>query len=115
MDHDASRTERAIAAAAELREHHDFVSFDRAEAVVVLGGDGFMLHTLHAMLERGSQVAALPMNVGSAAKVLVESAEVRRRGFTPAGSSTRAATPNDARAAVLVLLELGVLRWREAS
>ena len=49
----ASRTERAMAAAAELRGLYDFVAFDRADAVVVLGGDGFMLHTLHRMLDKG--------------------------------------------------------------
>ena len=52
----ASRTDRAQEAAAELRAHFDFVSLDRAEAVVVLGGDGFMLHTLHRMLDKGRVV-----------------------------------------------------------
>ncbi len=61
----ASRTERAIEAAAELRTHFDFVSLDRATAVVVLGGDGFMLHTLHRMLDKGRVIPAYGMNCGT--------------------------------------------------
>ena len=61
----ASRTERAAAAAVELRQHYDFVAFDRADAVIVLGGDGFMLHTLHRMLDRGRVMPAYGMNCGT--------------------------------------------------
>ena len=42
------RTERASEAAAELRQHLDFVSLDRAQAVIVLGGDA-------TALERGGE------------------------------------------------------------
>ncbi len=41
-DHPASR--QAVAA---LREHHGGVAPEQADVLVVLGGDGFMLHTLH--------------------------------------------------------------------
>jgi len=61
----ASRTERASEAAAELRQHYDFVSLDRAQAVIVLGGDGFMLHTLHRMLDKGRVIPAYGMNCGT--------------------------------------------------
>ena len=61
----ASRTERATEAAAELRQHYDFVSLDRAHAVIVLGGDGFMLHTLHRMLDKGRVLPAYGMNCGT--------------------------------------------------
>ncbi len=61
----ASRTERATEAAAELRQHFDFVSLDRAQAVIVLGGDGFMLHTLHRMLDKGRVIPAYGMNCGT--------------------------------------------------
>ena len=60
-----SRTERAQAAAAELREHFDFVSLDRAKAAIVLGGDGFMLHTLHRMLDKNRVIPAYGMNCGT--------------------------------------------------
>ena len=34
-----------------LRARYDFAAADEAETLVALGGDGFMLQTLHAMLE----------------------------------------------------------------
>ena len=61
----ASGTDRAIEAAAELRAHVDFVALDQAEAVVVLGGDGFMLETLHHMLDQGRVIPAYGMNCGT--------------------------------------------------
>ena len=37
----------------------------KADAVVVLGGDGFMLHTLHRMLDKGRVMPAYGMNCGT--------------------------------------------------
>jgi len=48
----ASQTAPAQSAAAVLRERYEWVDIDEAELVVALGGDGFMLQTLHAMLDR---------------------------------------------------------------
>ncbi len=50
---------------AELRAAHDWTSVDDADAIVVLGGDGFMLHTLHAMLDRGRMLPAYGVNRGT--------------------------------------------------
>jgi NAD+ kinase len=62
----ASPTPPAQAAAAELREAADWVPFDEAELVIALGGDGFMLQTLHQMLERRSTPAPVfGMNLGT--------------------------------------------------
>ena len=61
----AAPTDRAAEAAAELRSLFDFVSLDLADAVVVLGGDGFMLDTLHRMLDRGRVIPAYGMNCGT--------------------------------------------------
>ena len=61
----ASRTDRAQHAAAELRALFDFVSLERAHAAVVLGGDGFMLHTLHRMLDKQRVIPAYGMNCGT--------------------------------------------------
>jgi NAD+ kinase len=36
-----------------LRERYDFVPLEEAEQIVALGGDGFLLQTLHEMLDRG--------------------------------------------------------------
>lgn len=38
---------------------------DRAEVVVCLGGDGFLLETLHRLLDRGSHTPVYGMNCGS--------------------------------------------------
>jgi NAD+ kinase len=43
----ASDTPRAQAALRELRERYDFVPVDRCDAIVALGGDGFLLHMMH--------------------------------------------------------------------
>src|SRR5215212_5868296 len=47
----------SVAAAAEkmLRRRYDFADHAQAETIVALGGDGFMLHTLHRMLEGAAQ------------------------------------------------------------
>ena len=34
-----------------LRQRYTFADDDQAQTLVALGGDGFMLHTLHRMLE----------------------------------------------------------------
>ena len=47
----SSHREVAQAAEALLRERYGFASADDAKTLVALGGDGFMLHTLHRMLE----------------------------------------------------------------
>ncbi|WP_241255161.1 NAD kinase [Altererythrobacter sp. BO-6] len=61
----ASDTERAQAAFAELLPTRNWAPLDDAEAVVVLGGDGFMLQTLHAMLENGRVIPAYGVNLGT--------------------------------------------------
>lgn len=46
-----------------LCERYEFVPEDKAELIVVLGGDGFMLHTLHKYLDVG--VPVFGMNCGT--------------------------------------------------
>jgi len=48
----SSHTDVAKAAEALLRRRYCFAEAERAEVLVALGGDGFMLHTLHEMLDR---------------------------------------------------------------
>ena len=48
-------TDVAEAAEALLRRRYDFAELTEAETLVALGGDGFMLQTLHEMLEEGMQ------------------------------------------------------------
>ncbi|MEM6827677.1 MAG: NAD kinase [Pseudomonadota bacterium] len=61
----ASDTERAQEALAHLSAQGDWVPIEEADAVVVLGGDGFMLQTLHTMLDAGRIVPAYGMNLGT--------------------------------------------------
>ena len=61
----ASETERAQEALAQLTQQNEWVPLEEADAVVVLGGDGFMLHTLHTMLDMRRIVPAYGMNRGT--------------------------------------------------
>ena len=59
----ASDAPKAQAARAELAERHDLVPADQADALVALGGDGFMLQTMHEYA--GSGVPIYGMNRGT--------------------------------------------------
>lgn len=59
----ASRTPEAQAARTELEALHSPVELDEAEAVVAIGGDGFMLQTLHRTQSLG--VPVFGMKTGS--------------------------------------------------
>lgn len=61
----ATDTDKAQAAAQELAAHSDFVSLADADAVIVLGGDGFMLQTLHQMLDAEAVKPAYGINMGT--------------------------------------------------
>ncbi|MGZ8310810.1 MAG: NAD kinase [Allosphingosinicella sp.] len=61
----ASTAESAQAAEAMLRERYHFVPPEEAELIVALGGDGFMLYTLHRMLSRGRLCPVFGMNRGT--------------------------------------------------
>ena len=61
----ASTTEAALAAEALLRKRYNWAGEDKAETLVALGGDGFMLQTLHAMLEDGNSRPVFGMNRGT--------------------------------------------------
>jgi NAD+ kinase len=52
-------------AEAELRRVYDFVPLAEAEQVIALGGDGFLLQTLHEMLHRGCILPVFGMNRGT--------------------------------------------------
>jgi NAD+ kinase len=61
----SSHTVVAKAAEAMLRECYDFADANSAQTLIALGGDGFMLQTLHAMLESGRQRPVFGMNRGT--------------------------------------------------
>jgi NAD+ kinase len=61
----SSHTEVAKTAEALLRQRYDFTEAEDAETLVALGGDGFMLQTLHAMLDKGPPRPVFGMNRGT--------------------------------------------------
>jgi NAD+ kinase len=61
----ASGAEAAQAAEAMLRERYDFVPVEQAELVIALGGDGFLLSTLHEMLQEERICPVFGMNRGT--------------------------------------------------
>ncbi len=61
----ASPTGAAQSAAKSLRRRYDWADVPDAHSMVVLGGDGFMLQTLHAMLDAGESKPLFGMNRGT--------------------------------------------------
>ncbi|UVO49553.1 NAD kinase [Sphingomonas sp. SUN019] len=62
----ASPTPPAQIARAELADAWDWCNLDEADVVIALGGDGFLLQTLHTMLEqRRPPIPVFGMNLGT--------------------------------------------------
>ena len=61
----ASPTPAAQDAAKELRQLYEWHPIEKANLIVALGGDGFMLRTLHAMLDRHRILPVFGMNLGT--------------------------------------------------
>ncbi|MEZ5688736.1 MAG: NAD kinase [Caenibius sp.] len=61
----ASDTPKAQEAAKSISGSCDWVPLAEADAVVVLGGDGFMLHVLHQMMDQRRIIPAYGMNLGT--------------------------------------------------
>ena len=61
----SSHTEVAKAAEEMLRGRYSWADVDDSDVLVALGGDGFMLHTLHEMLESGRSRPVFGMNRGT--------------------------------------------------
>ena len=61
----ASDTDKAQEAHASLVDTMDWAPLEDADAAVVLGGDGFMLATLHRMLEGGQVIPVYGLNLGT--------------------------------------------------
>jgi NAD+ kinase len=61
----ASPSEQAKDAAKELRRRYEWVAPKDADVIVALGGDGFLLQTLHQMLDRHRPVPVFGMNLGT--------------------------------------------------
>lgn len=61
----SSPTHAALAAEKELRQRYTWADVEQASTLVALGGDGFMLQTLHDMLEGGPNKPVFGMNRGT--------------------------------------------------
>ena len=61
----ASNGAEAQLAAEALAAEHDFVPPSDADAVIVLGGDGFLLHVLHGMLDSDRLLPVYGINRGT--------------------------------------------------
>ena len=61
----ASHSESAQAAEAMLRRRYSWADERDASLIVALGGDGYMLHTLHQMLDGGEERPVFGMNRGT--------------------------------------------------
>jgi NAD+ kinase len=111
----ASLTNEAQEAALLLQERYDFVPLSDANAIICLGGDGFMLQTLHTLL--GRRVPVYGMNKGSvgflmndyALENLVERI-VQAERFTLAPLRMEARSVDGARVSALAINEVSLLR-----
>jgi NAD+ kinase len=113
----ASPTPVAQAAAAELAMQHEFVPVEQATAIVALGGDGFMLQTLHAMLERRRPVPVFGMNLGTVGflmnewqPTMLDNRIDRAKPFIVAPLRMEAVTIDDERVSLPAINEVSLLR-----
>ncbi len=60
-----SDTDKAQNGAQRLRTAHAWVEPDKADVLVVLGGDGFLLYCLHEMLDRGVSKPVYGLHLGT--------------------------------------------------
>ena len=60
-----SPTDAAQEAAAELHRRHRFAEWNDATCIVAMGGDGFMLQTLHTLLDRRRVIPVYGLNLGT--------------------------------------------------
>jgi NAD+ kinase len=60
-----SDTIKAQEGAQSLRDAHDWIKPDAADVLVVLGGDGFLLHVLHEMLDSDWLRPCYGLNLGT--------------------------------------------------
>ena len=61
----ASNAPAAMEAEAELRPLYDFVDLGEADMLIALGGDGFLLHMLHQLLDQRRSLPVFGMNRGT--------------------------------------------------
>jgi NAD+ kinase len=113
----ASSAEAAQAAEAMLRERYDFVPAAEADLIVALGGDGFMLQTLHEMMDNERLCPVFGMNRGTVGflmnewriDMLIERLQ-RARAFSIAPLEMTAHRINGDRVVTAAINEVSLLR-----
>lgn len=113
-----TESDQARAAADRLNRLYPWVPFDEAEAAVVLGGDGFLLQTLHGMLDLGRVIPVYGVNLGtvgflmnrnrSPEKLLARIAKSREHKIEPL--AMEAVTQDGARHSYCAINEVSLLR-----
>lgn len=114
----ASSTPPALAAEKQLRDSYDWVPVGDADVIIALGGDGFMLQTLHTMLgRRGDPVPVFGMNLGTVGFLMnewrhagLESRLERTRPFKVTPLQMTARTMNGESYVLQAINEVSLLR-----
>jgi NAD+ kinase len=114
----ASDTSRAQEAMEALAAQHDWVPIAEADAAVVLGGDGFMLQTLHAMIDAGRVIPAYGMNLGTVGflmnrydkRAVIAARVARARRWTISPLRVEAITQDGESHAMCAINEISLLR-----
>lgn len=112
-----SPTAAARAAEEQLRRTHDWVELKDAEMVVALGGDGFLLQTLHGMLGRRRILPVFGMNLGTVGFLMnewrdggLDSRISRAKSFSVAPLKMEAETVDGERVESPAINEVSLLR-----
>lgn len=113
----AAPTQLACDSRARLMQRYGNEEFDRAEVIVCLGGDGFLLEMLHRLLAVGSRAPVYGMNCGSVGFLMNDYAEdhleerlSRAQGAILHPLRMRAVTATGAVEEALALNEVSLLR-----
>ncbi len=113
----ASPTPPAQVAAEELIRAYEWVPPDQADLVVALGGDGFMLQTLHTMLSRHRVVPVFGMNLGTIGFLMndwrldgLDERLARAKPFKVSPLTMRAETTSGERFEMSAINEVSLLR-----
>ncbi len=110
-------TALARSASSDLRDRYDWVEPDQADLIVALGGDGFMLQTLHAMLDTDRILPVFGMNRGTVGFLMNEfrldtliERIAKAKAFTVTPLMTEITTMSGERHILPAINELSLLR-----
>ncbi len=113
----ASPTPQAQEAAALLKNRYEWVPIEQATMAVALGGDGFLLQTLHTMLDRRRILPVFGMNLGTVGFLmnewsadLLENRIARAKTFTVTPLRMDAVTVDGERISSPAINEVSLLR-----